>query len=218
MTKGTDHVRSAISAQLNPVLSAAGFHRYQPKHFIRIRGELIDCIAFEMSRYGDKQFHVHYYVNLLSDPAMSVHSYRLGDRLHTAPKADDVPWAGPTEESANAAMHSVVSSVQEFFLPWLDSIASPRDYVYAYVANPTTKMESLQLAIALLLTGTTNRPWWICDSLKDPKFYDSPPDDYETQQMQQASELQLRIDGDTYRNLLSKWKNQNIQSLKLAAR
>lgn len=215
VTKEKDFVRSAITAHLAPVLAEAGFSRYRPKHFIRIRGELVDCISFQMSVYGSKAFYVHYYVNLLSDPAMNINSYRLGNRVHAAPREDGVPWEGATEEAATAALQSVAVAAQELMLPWLSSIAGPRDYVYEYVANPNTTLESLQLAIALLLTGTTNRPWWICESLKSPKFYDSPPEEFEKQQMQWSRELQPLVNGRTYSALLGAWKSKNLEAFGL---
>ncbi|GAB6141025.1 hypothetical protein JCM14076_17540 [Methylosoma difficile] len=214
MSKQPDFIKQAITQHLAPVLTNAGFYRYKPKHFVRIRGEIVDSVGFQVSQWGSRDFYVHHYVNLLSDPNMSIDAYSIGDRVDGPPDRD-VKWNGADENSASLALQSVTKLVEEEVLPWFESIHSIRDYIVAYVANPNTHLESLELAIALIRTGTTNRAWWICHALAQASHYTQPMEAFEQQQMQLAQQLQEAIESESHGLWLNKWRRDNICKFKL---
>lgn len=216
MTSKKDFVQSAITEHLAPVLSKAGFCRYRPKHFLRIRGEMVDSIGFQMSKWGGRDFYVHYYINLLSDPLMDIDTYRIGKRVD-APPDRDINWAGPGEEAASIALQSVTKVAEDSILPWFESVGTVRDFVVEYVAKPDTQLDNLDLSIALLHIGFTNRPWWSCEIIKDAQRYSEPLEAHEQAKIEHAVQLQQAIDSAKHEELLALWRRQNVDKFKLAS-
>jgi len=176
---------------------------------------MVDSVGFQMSKWGGHDFYVHYYINLLSDPLMDIDTYRIGKRVD-APPDRDINWAGPDEATATIAIQSVTKVVEDSILPWFESVSTVRDFVVEYVAKPDTQLDSLDLSIALLHIGFTNRPWWSCEAIKDAKRYSEPPEAHERAQMEYAVQLQQAIDSFKYEELLALWRRQNVDKFKLA--
>lgn len=216
MTTKKDHLKSAITEKLAPILFNHGFTRFKPKHFVRVEGDLCHSIAFQMSRYGDQTFYVHYYVNLLCAPDMDIESYRIGDRLSSAP-AGFPAWISDREDNAAAAIDGVIASTQELILPWFANVRTVRDFIVEWVANPETKIDNLDMAVALLGAGYRNRAWWICDALSNEDTYVPPIDDGDLVRMAYAAELMDALASNTQEQLLAKWKKENIEKNKLSS-
>ena len=214
MATKKDFIRAAITAYLAPTLTRAGFYRYQPKHFVRVRGDLVDIIAFQLSQWGGRDFYLHRGVVLLPNPAMSIDGSRVGGRTDRSPDTD-IKWAGATEEEAALALQNVEKFVTTDILPWFGTINSVRDYAIEYIANPNTHLESMEMAVALLRAGFTNRAWWICERLSSRQNYLPPFEAWEERQMVAALELQQTIDTGSYQAQLDAWKSANIQKYKL---
>lgn len=216
MADKKDYIKTAIAEKLAPVLVQNGFVRFKPKHFIRVEGDLTHSIAFQMSRYGDQRFYVHYHVNLLCAPSMDIESYRIGKRIghHEESLAE---WVGDSEENASRAVGGVIAAAQEDILPWFASVRNVRDFIVERVANPETQIEKLDLAVALLRAGYRNRAWWICDAMSKEETYVSPIDNWDRTCMAYATELMNALDSDAHDELLTKWKRENIERNKLSS-
>ncbi len=217
MAGAKDPVRAAITTHLHPVLTAAGFFRRQAKEYVRVRGELVDVIGFQMSQRGNHSFYVHRYINLLSNPLMNIHAYRVGRRLDRDPLGS-VAWEGASEVLAQRAVASVAAAAVSEMVPWFDGIDNLERFVVEYVAAPDSRLEEIELAIALLRLGHLYRPWWSCQALLDAaeQGEDAPfLVDEETADI--ARQLQRALDSDAgYISLLEQWRAQNISRYHLA--
>ena len=75
--KDPDFVKRAITKHLKPALADAGFYRIRPRKFVRLRGDLVDVIAFQMSQWGGR------------DRARSASGPRQGERHLPAHRVRD---------------------------------------------------------------------------------------------------------------------------------
>lgn len=204
----TDHLRAAITKHLVPLLGPAGFHRRPPKMFVRVRGEIVHAIGFQLSQWGGQAFYLHQSACLVSDPQMLPDVYRVGSRIDDG--GDGVTWHGPDAASADAALQSVARVVQSRVLPWLDGIATVRDFIAEYVAMPTTSLQSLELAVALLRMDATDRPHHVCTTLSSPNGYLREPTERDRQQMAYADQVLAAIEQGQHQALLDAWREENI--------
>lgn len=210
-----DFATRAITATLKPLLSQHGFYRRNPKTFVRIRGDLVDVISFQMSQYGSRGFYLHYYCNLLVTPNWQkvLSSYQVGYRIQNIKngpelKADD-------EVSATEAMEGVVNLSKEVVLPWFDELIGVKEWLIEYIAKPGKTLNSTEVVSALLLLGHTNRPSWILSDISENAK--DPEGDIEAQKAirKEAKIYADAIDNNTYRNLLSEWRQMAIDMHKI---
>src|SRR5688572_29892643 len=112
-----DFLRSAITTRLVPVLTAAGFERQAPKIFVRVRGDLVDSLWFNPSRWGGGAFHVQYGIGVASNPFFEPDRPRVGGPLD---EPEGVSWSANDEASANSAVDGLVHCLPTTILAWLD--------------------------------------------------------------------------------------------------
>jgi hypothetical protein len=215
MADKKDYVRAAITEKLAPILVKEGFVRFKPKQFVRADGDLVHSIAFQMSRYGDQTFFLHYHVNLLCTPSMDIESYRIGSRLSNPPDGY-AEWIGDTEENASLAIDGVNAVTQAIILPWFANVQNIRDFIVEWVGNPQSKLEELDMAVAMLVAGYRNRAWWICDALSKQETYEQPISDWDRTCMTYAKKLMDAIDSDMHDKLLFQWRRENIEKNRLS--
>ena len=161
----SDFINRAITAELKPILEADGFFRRHPKCFVRVRGDLVDVLSFQVSQYGSRLFYVHHFCNLLPDPNWEsvIAGYQVGNRL-SAKNGDGTDWIGDSEENANVAMGSVVRAYEMTIRPWFETIPDVRNWIVEYIGTGRSSVRAFDMAVALALIGKKNRSWWIlCD-------------------------------------------------------
>jgi len=156
----SDWIRKSITKYLKAPLEIEGFYRSQPKHFVRVRGNLVDNISFDLSQYGSKSFYVHYFTNLAcsANTKSITSSYYIGNRIHRC-KDDDTKWIGDTEETANLALNSVLQAIEIEVLPWFESYSTIESYTLELAGQYTSTYESLDLLMALILCGKFGKPY-----------------------------------------------------------
>ncbi|MGI9263760.1 MAG: DUF4304 domain-containing protein [Gammaproteobacteria bacterium] len=200
----SDFISREITSQLKPVLVEDGFFRRGPKFFVRVRGDLVDVVSFQVSQYGSKLFYVHYFCNLLPNPdwKRATSGYRVGNRLNGG-QVSGTNWIGDTEANAQDAMQDVVGAYEATIRPWFEQIPDVRNWIVEYVCAETTPLQSLDMAIALCLIGKKGRAWWItCDLVdgarkgKEKEFFNS---------------FQEAIDDGSYKSLLRQWRQEAIE-------
>jgi hypothetical protein len=210
-----DHIRSAITEQLAPMLASAGFRRTQPKHFMSVSGDLVRHVGFQLSQWGGQSFCLHLYVNTLLNPLGSLHGYRVGRRLQNDPDSS-VPWEGATEEAARAAIASVASVLRSGHLSWLTSVATLRDYAFEYVSDPQSTADDFELALVLAREGQSDRPWWSAEKIlrAKPELEES---EYARSLRSRATLLQAAIKSNAVGQLIESWRTEYIDRNKLTA-
>jgi len=208
----SDYFNKAITSKLKPALVAEGFFRRRPKEFVRIRGELVDVISFQLSQYGSKKFYVHYFCNLLAHPEYEepLISYRVGARL-SAPHDMDVPWVGDTEEGAMSAIESLVSTYHSILTLWFSSIDNVRDWLVELISSPNSSVSDLDVAIALCLIDRKSRSWWILCELLDRCEEGGVKSEWK----EMLLEFHDAISENRYLELLSRWKKEVISKNKI---
>lgn len=212
MATSKDYLRAEITQQLAPALAAAGFTRHQPKTFLRRHGDLVHVLAFSGSWSGGATFTLTHSVTLLCDPFADLHGLRVGHAHQRGAEEPYVPWAGPTPETAQAAIASASKVVHEVALPWLARVRDLPGFVLAYVANPNNGLDDFSLAVALARAGEEHRPWWSCERLS-PQVPDGS--DHEKSRRERALELQSALASGRAQALLDHWRDERIATLKL---
>jgi hypothetical protein len=209
----TDFLRAEITRQFVPMMTAAGFTRSQPKTFHRRRGDLLQTLSFHGSWSGGATFTMCRSVSLLCNPFFQPHTITVGEG-HQRANDDDpyVPWQGRTEEEARAAIASAARLARRIALPWFERVCDLPNFVMAYVGNPNTGINDLELAIALARGGEPHRAWWICEHLA-PKLPDAS--DYEQARRDRALDLQSALDGGQAGALLDAWRDGVLEKFKL---
>jgi len=72
------YLNKTITKYLKPFMVKNEFHRLKPRVFVRIRGDIVDTLSFQMSRWGNG-FYIHYFSNLIY--ADEVYTYKhVGNR------------------------------------------------------------------------------------------------------------------------------------------
>lgn len=202
--KDPDFVKRAITKHLKPALADAGFYRIRPRKFVRLRGDLVDVIAFQMSQWGGRDFFVHHFCNLLPMPEWEdpLEGYKLGERISNG----TIDWCGETADKAEAAILDVVQASDEVILPWFDHIAGIKDYIVEYIAKPSTVLSSMQIVVALLLLGKTNRPYWALQEMIEvqPDEFDDPVEFASRNEFYRR--FQEQVDSRQHINLLNEWR------------
>ena len=206
----TDFLRAAITKHLAPVMTRAGFHRHTPKTFVRVRGDVVHGIGFQVSQWGGKDFYLHRSLNLLTFPLMLPDTYRVGARIDGA--EGEAAWHAADAEAADAALQGVVRVVQAEVLPWFDTVATARDFIAEFVAEPSSTLQSLELCVALLRMGATDRAHHICTLLSSPNGYMHEPTERDRRQMDCCREALAAIESGTVQELLDRWRDENIRA------
>lgn len=166
-----DHLKKYIKGDLLPILSEDGFKLYRSKDFVRIKGPFVDRISFQLSQYGSKNFFVHYYKNLISDPLVDIDSYSVGNRLtDNSNNGDDTKWNGNDDSEAQDAIMSVGQAYRKTIRPWFEALESIPGYFFEYFANNRdATLNSLELVIAFAEGGKRERAWWLCSDMVENK-------------------------------------------------
>ena len=167
MTKSPDYLNKYIKKLLLTVVDKDGFALYKPKVFMRVKGPFLDTISFQVSQYGSKCFHVHYYKNLIAYPLLDIDSYIVGNRLSdNQHNGDKTEWCAFEEEQAKLAIESVVNAYNKTIRPWFCVVSTIPEYVFEIVSqNNNEWFSSLESAIAFAEGGKRDRAWWICSDL-----------------------------------------------------
>lgn len=167
MSTRPDHLKKYIKEILLPILGEDGFKLYRPKDFVRVKGPFVDRISFQLSQYGSKNFFVHYYKNLISDPLVDIDSYRVGNRLmNNSENGDDTKWCGAHDAEAQDAIASVSHAYSETIRPWFESLESVPEYFFEYFANNRdATLNSMEIVIAFAEGSKRERSWWLCSDM-----------------------------------------------------
>lgn len=209
----TDFLRAEITRQIVPLMTAAGFTRSQPKTFHRRHGDLLQTLSFHGSWSGGATFTMCRSVNLLCDPFFQPTTITVGEGHQRAERDDPyVPWQGRTAEEAEAAIASAARVARDIALPWFERVRDLPNFVMAYVGNPNTGINDLDLAIALARGGEPFRAWWICERLS-PKLPDAS--DREQARRERALDLQSALDRGQVEALLDAWRDEALEKFKL---
>ncbi len=201
-----DFAARAITAQLKPLLIQHGFYRRNPKTFVRIRGDLVDVISFQMSQYGSKLFYLHYYCNLIPMPDSDflISSYNVGFRVQQDPEG--AKWQADTAASAFDAMNSVVNVCENKVLPWFQQMPNVQTWLIEYLASSRSSLQTYEVVIGLLLSGHTNRPWWLLTEISeqplDPELDIARQKKYRSE----ARKFADKVHNNSYQALLNHWK------------
>lgn len=202
----TDFINTAITRILQPTLKDAGFRRTQKKSFVRLRGELVDVLTFQMSRWGGKAFYVHYFTNPLCDPeGRLADSYVVGSREGSNVQ-DDVIWHGPDEASANAAIQSVLALSKAVLLPWYSEIVDLDAYSRKFLKVPSRRRKSAHYLSVAASLERIDECLALYKEMQDRNEAIGP----------EVVALAQAIAEDKVSELLGAWRTRNLQRLKLA--
>lgn len=199
----SDYTNRAITSDLKPILSADGFYRRHPRCFVRIRGDLVDVVSFQVSQYGSKLFYVHHFCNLLPDPNWEyvITGYQVGNRLGRR-DGDGSEWIGDTEDNAKEAIKSVVHTYEATIKPWFEMVPDVRNWIVEYIGSGRSTVNSFEMVVALALIGKKSRSWWIlCDLI------DSASD---SKQKSFLTDVQNAIGEDRFEALFNDWRQRAI--------
>lgn len=139
----------AITGLLAPEMLGRGFVRVQPKHFARVRGDLVDGLGFQVSQWGSKIFYVHSWISPKCAPPNP--GYLVGER-HDYDGVGAADWVADTEERAQLA----VASLRHYYLdkiePWFQGIPDLSTFVQHYLKVHKRRRKSAEyLAMMLAL-------------------------------------------------------------------
>jgi len=235
-----DHLKKYIKESLLPIVGEDYFKLYKSKDFVRVKGPFVDRISFQLSQYGSKQFYVHYYKNLISDPLLDIDSYRVGNRLsNNSENGDDTKWCGAQDAEAQDAITSVGQVYRETIRPWFKSLESIPGYFFEHFANNrNASLSSLEFVIAFAEGGKRERAWWLCSDIVENKTTSSSKvlaacqkylDSHDAEAMSEAltneryaasrdafADLPLPdTDHQTIDSLLEYWRQANLEKFKL---
>lgn len=203
-----DYINRAITYKLKPVLTADGFYRRHPKCFVRIRGDLVDVLSFQISQYGSRLFYVHHFCNLLPNPDWEsvIMGYQVGNRLSSR-DGDGTKWIGDSEESANESMGSVVRAYESAIRPWFEMVSNVREWIVEYIGTGQSTVNSLEMAVALALIGKKGRSWWVlCDLIDNAA---------NAKEKSFLTDFQDAISEYKFDELFEKWRQRSISENKL---
>jgi len=210
----SDWIRKAITKKLKPELEQQGFYRYKPKDFVRVRGQIVENITFQVSSSGFKGFYLHYFTNLACDPDCDgiVSSYRIGDRLGYS-EYDDISWKGDTEEKALIAMDSVINSINKDVIPFFESVGTIEKFTIALAGHYRTQFTDLDLLMCLMLCGEEGKAYETIKEMSD----DSIENQYKDIILRLWSAMKAPGNDKLKRgcDLLEVLKNENLTTLGL---
>jgi hypothetical protein len=125
------YIDKAIKKIVKPFLINEGFVQKELKYFQRERGELIDKIWFQMSKYGSGAFYVYYSCSLLSSDGRTL--------LETGDRYDDnnrkYEWIGDNTKNAELSIIDALEVIKDIILPWFDKIKTPSDLLLEECLN-----------------------------------------------------------------------------------
>ena len=197
MSKQTDYLNKYIKEILLPVAQEDGFFLHKPKELIRINEPFIDIISFQLSQYGSRDFHIHYYKNLLSNPLLNIHAYTVGFRLSDNRANDDTDWCGAEEDQTKQAIESVLNAYNYTISPWFQNVNSVAHYIYEKASNPQTlSLSDFDSAIAFAEGGKRDKALWMFTKIVDSDIPDGVEDDTKEflNQQKQACQKYLEVD------------------------
>lgn len=207
-----DHAARAITSELKPLLLSHGFIRKTPKSFIRVRGDLVDVISFQMSQYGSKLFYLHYFCNLIPTPNSEklLSTNLIGNRLQRGPEGP--VWQADSESAAVDAMKNVARVCIEQVIPWFDNMPEVGSWLIEYIASSRSTLLSYEVIAGLLLLGHTSRPWWLLSELSERPI--DPDWNTERQKLQRAKAKEYAdlIHNDKHRELLESWRQAAFEN------
>jgi hypothetical protein len=125
------YIDKAIKRIIKPFLTNEGFVQKELKYFQRERGELIDKIWFQMSKYGSGAFYVHYSCSLLSSDGRIL--LETGDRYDDNSRKHE--WIVYNTKNAELSIIDALEVIKVTILPWFDKIKTPSDLLLEECIN-----------------------------------------------------------------------------------
>ena len=151
----TNKIYASFRENVYPYLRGQGFVMRPPWDAYRIRGELVDCISIQKSRWG-WGFYIHYFTKLLSSPfGDPTNGYNVGHRMQPAP--DVVPWDAETEQDATLAMQDVLQRLQTEALPWFERIRGACEFAELIDEEELHAFVDEQYVLAQAICGDKER-------------------------------------------------------------
>jgi hypothetical protein len=134
--KKVDYLTKAITKSLKPVMEKKGFYRIKPKVFVRVMGDIIFVVAFQLSRWGSGIIYMHCFCNLLPDEDFenTIEAYSVGNRFDENDN-DQIMWISTSEEDTQNTISSIVDLLDRDIFDWFDSIQTIEDYIVEYMDN-----------------------------------------------------------------------------------
>jgi hypothetical protein len=116
--------KSCKKQYLDTLLSTKGFLKYKTSSYIRRNQiDVLECIELQKERYGAKSFTVNCDLTPLYLQYDCIH-FCVHERLGTLVCDKDVWWDYANESIANVSFENVANAIEEFVLPWFDSLSN----------------------------------------------------------------------------------------------
>lgn len=129
------YLNKTITKYLKPLMVKNQFHRLEPRVFVRVRGDIVDTLNFQMSRWGNG-FYIHYFCNLIYADEVCAYEY-VGCRTELIICTCD------NEMSTQTAIQNLINELTNIIFPWFYSINTIEDYIIKQFQEKREKNDAL---------------------------------------------------------------------------
>lgn len=217
MASYTAMAKKAAKKILGQALSEIGFIGFGDRAFVRVRGDLIDCVGVQFGRAAEC-FYLHFSVKLAADPIdKDFSSYRIGKRVRESDVGREswVVFSNKTIDDIFCDMAGVaLVEGQKYF----SSISDVRDYVVevACDVNSSARLYEFDLAVALAHLNKKNKVIQICEqTMKVMSSAGVLPDDERQRIYSLAAKLRSAATQDQFEELLSAWRGSKLELISI---
>tara|TARA_R110002072_G_scaffold219815_2_gene377417 strand:+ start:762 stop:1682 length:921 start_codon:yes stop_codon:yes gene_type:complete len=200
--RAKDPLAAAIAEVLEPGLSTHGFEKLGTGVVARIRDDAVQVIVFDRSSHNRTSCSLHY---------NTVPLYRPNSSLALAPPGSTLQgdWRFPVHTVAEASMQAALAQIEQNALTWLEQTATTDGLLLAFEECGFRPTENVTFARACCL-ARLNRSDEATELLRDEQYQD-----WWLERSPGVEALRSAIQGDTYPDLLDRWVEESVATLKL---
>lgn len=200
--RATDPLAAATDEVLEPGLAKHGFEKLETGVVARIRDDAVQIIVFDRYSHNRTSCSLHY---------NTVPLYRPNSSLSLAPPGSTLQgdWRFPVHTVAVASMQAALAQIEQNALAWLEKTATTDGLLLAFEKSGFRPTDNVAFARACCL-ARLNRPDEATELLRDEHYQD-----WWLERSPGVEALRSALQGDTYPDLLARWVEESVATLKL---